>query len=56
MEHNEKVLKISRHNPLIRIPASLFKDIDKRKTKIEIKVITNKDSIILKINEDEKRN
>ncbi len=32
----KKTIRVNRANPLIRIPAELFKDIDKRKKKIPL--------------------
>ena len=50
MDAPTKILNVDRKNPLIRIPASLFKHIDKRKRKIPITVTTTENAVTIKIN------
>ena len=45
----KKELKVSRVNPLIRIPAKLFTDIDGRKRIIPIIVISDKDGCTITV-------
>ena len=47
-----KTIRVDRSNPLIRIPAKMFQEIDKRKRKIPLKINYNHISDSMNINID----
>jgi len=49
----QKKVKVNRENPLIRIPALLFKDIDKRKRKIPLIITFDNLECSIIINQEE---
>ena len=51
----QKKVKVNRENPLIRIPALLFKDIDKRKRKIPLIITFDNLECSIIINQEEIR-